>query len=158
MWCSRGGVILSKEVTNTLPTQFKDRGAAYFSRNVRPKYIRLSGRHVRAEEDLSRYTAGYIFYEPSADPGFLCVFGMSGTTTLLWTTILGNNPAWLRSIIESPFPRVVMAEFPLSVKSDVFPTELANLVPGNEVRVVLDETFPPTTGASPNRQVGIATP
>jgi hypothetical protein len=109
--CSRGNVALRPAVAENLAAGFRRRSEIEFS--LRSDRVSLAtgtyrALHGREEENSKPWnemmTAGYLVNVPLGKglPNLLAVFGMSGTTTLVWAYLLHKHSDILTQALRQP--------------------------------------------------------
>ena len=117
--CSRGNIALQPAIGRNLAPGFRNRSEIEFSRRTDPvslatgTYLALYGEEdAKSERWNKMMTAGYIVNVPLGEglPSLLAVFGMSGTTTLVWAYLLQKNSDILTHALRGPSLTMVEIE------------------------------------------------
>jgi hypothetical protein len=154
LYCNRQYIILSKEIKYDGPyraIKFNLKTDSYIACNANVE-DQLSLERISQKKNTSKSnkTVGYIVYIPKLidedaneidTPGFLSVFSLNGTMTLVWSyLVLTRYSERINEIISSKKPRIILAEFKPEISNDIIPNDLS-FVDSIECETKIDASF-----------------
>jgi hypothetical protein len=154
IYCNRQYIILSKEIKYDGPyraIKFNFKTDSYIACNANVE-DQLSLERISQKKNASKSnkTVGYIVYIPNLidenaedidTPGFLSVFSLNGTMTLVWSyLVLTRYSDRIKEVISSKKPRIILAEFKPEISNDSIPNDLS-FVDSIECETKIDASF-----------------
>ena len=154
LYCNRQYIILSKEIKYDGPyraIKFNLKTDSYIACNANVEdQLSLERISQKKKASKSNKTVGYIVYIPNLidentdeidTPGFLSVFSLNGTMTLVWSyLVLTRYSNRINEIISSKKPRIILAEFRPEISNDTIPNDLS-FVDSIECETQIDASF-----------------